>query len=86
LYHLSIPQNEAPHYVLISLSLSKLILQKRHGYRKEIWTYEGPSEKKEKNGHMKVQVKKEKKVGHMKVQEKRKDSHVHKRVKRERGS
>jgi hypothetical protein len=48
LYHLSIPQNEAPHYVLISLSLSKLILQKRHGYRKEIWTYEGPSEKKEK--------------------------------------
>jgi hypothetical protein len=33
---------------LISLSLSKLILKKKHGYRK-------------KYGHMKVQVKKEKK-------------------------
>jgi hypothetical protein len=44
-----------------SLSLSKLILQKRHGYRKKIWTHEGPSEKREK------------KVGHMKVQEKNKN-------------
>jgi hypothetical protein len=34
LYLLYIPQNKAPHYVLISLSLSKLILQNRHGYRK----------------------------------------------------
>jgi hypothetical protein len=49
LYYLSIPQNKAPHYVLISLSLSlslsKLILQKRHAYKK-IWAHEGPSEKK----------------------------------------
>jgi hypothetical protein len=48
LYHLSIPQNKAPHYVLISLSLSKLILQKRHGYRKQIWTHEGQGKKEKK--------------------------------------
>jgi hypothetical protein len=72
------------------LSLSKLILRKRHGYRKKyghmkvqekkrkkIWTHEGPSKKEKKVGHMKVQEKKKKK---------RKDSHVHKRIKVERGS
>jgi hypothetical protein len=59
--------------VLISLSLSKLILQKRHGYRK-------------KYGHMKVQVKKKRKKSwtHEGPRKKRKDIHVHKRVKKER--
>jgi hypothetical protein len=49
LYHLSIPQNKAPHYVLISLSLSLQV-----NITKETWLY--------KNGHMKVQVKKRKKL------------------------
>jgi hypothetical protein len=57
----------------LPLSLSKLILQKRHGYRK-------------KYGHMKVQEKKEKKLDtwRSKKKKKTKDIHVHKRVKRER--
>jgi hypothetical protein len=37
LYHLSIPQDKAPHYVLISLTLSKLILQKRQGHREKLF-------------------------------------------------
>jgi hypothetical protein len=45
LYHLSMLQNKAPHYVLISLSLSKLMLQNRHVYRKKL-TQEGPTKKK----------------------------------------
>jgi hypothetical protein len=69
LYHLTIPQNKDPHYVLISLS--KLILQKRHGYKK-IWTHESPNEKKEKKSWTHEGPRK------------RKDNHVHKRVKRER--
>jgi hypothetical protein len=46
LYHPYIPQNEAPHYVLISHSLQVNIT-------KETWL--------QKNGHMKVQVKKREK-------------------------
>jgi hypothetical protein len=59
--------------ISLSLSLSKSILQKGPGYRKN-----GHMEVQEKKvGHMKVQEKKKKKG-------KRKDSHVHKRVKIER--
>ena len=52
-------------------SLSPVFVKKRGmGYRKKIWTHEGPSiEKKEKKcGHMKVHEKKRKKIAMLSIE------------------
>jgi hypothetical protein len=58
----------------VDLSLSKLILQKRHGYRKNMDTWRSKWRKKEK------------KVGHMKVQEKREKISMSTKESKKRGS
>jgi hypothetical protein len=62
LYHLSVPKNKAPHYVLISLSLSPSLLQKRHGYRKkymDTWRSKKKRKRKDSYVHKRVKVERE---------------------------